>query len=272
MNMGDNLNFAILQHINDLCTNTNDEAQVEQLEIAAQCLSEAWGMEPDEPAHIEKYNPTKSTLAKLFQDAIPMELSDKLAKFIHDLSKKGFFDGVTVGSKEFDDRYNRAKAKFFQKYATSAGSALAPAPAAAEVMPETKEASNTLKLEGNQHLGAKNLPEALRCYTEAIALDPTNHIFFGNRAAVHTSMKNYGEAVADCDHALALDPSYVKAYSRIGLAYYHMGEYEQSVEKGYKKVPLTWGDQALKTHTHTQNSLRAPPPFPFPSILFESSP
>eukprot|EP01050_Picozoa_sp_SAG11_P022291 SAG11_NODE_4180_length_2025_cov_44.048806_2_plen_189_part_00 len=165
---------------------------------------------------------------------------------------------VEVGTTDFDDRYNRAKAKFFQKYAAAAPAAAAaapaPAPAAApvEVSAEAKAEANALKAEGNKAL-ADNPPEAVRCYSAAIELDPTNHVFFSNRAAAHTKLQQYGDAIADCappsrppecnlprrhcplsrdgggggggggsagEVAIELEPSYAKAYSRLGLAYY----------------------------------------------------
>jgi hypothetical protein len=35
---------------------------------------------------------------------------------------------------------------------------------------------------------------------------------------------------------VAVDPSYAKAYSRLGLAYYHLGRYEEAITEGYSKA------------------------------------
>jgi tetratricopeptide (TPR) repeat protein len=48
--------------------------------------------------------------------------------------------------------------------------------------------------------------------------------------------ENFELAVADCQESLVLDPGYVKAYSRLGLAYYHLGNYEAAVNEGYSKA------------------------------------
>eukprot|EP01043_Picozoa_sp_COSAG02_P051069 COSAG02_NODE_5329_length_4432_cov_6.439188_5_plen_263_part_00 len=64
-------------------------------------------------------------------------------------------------------------------------------------------------------------------------------MFYANRAAVYTKMagkENLELAVADCQESVVLDPSYVKAYSRLGLAYYHLGNYEAAVNEGYSKA------------------------------------
>jgi small glutamine-rich tetratricopeptide repeat-containing protein alpha len=61
--------------------------------------------------------------------------------------------------------------------------------------------------------------------------DPTVAIFYANRAAVYTKMQgaeNFELAAADCQEAIALDPGYAKAYSRLGLALYHLGRYEEA--------------------------------------------
>ena len=57
---------------------------------------------------------------------------------------------------------------------------------------------------------------AISSYTEAIALDDSNHIYFSNRAAAYSNLKDYTEAVRDCEKSVEIDSSYSKAYSRMG--------------------------------------------------------
>jgi small glutamine-rich tetratricopeptide repeat-containing protein alpha len=156
---------------------------------------------------------------------------------------QGFFEGCESGSPQFDERFQRAKKKFFDKYKPSASATPipAPAPAAAPAGPseEDKAAAQSAKGDGNTKLRAGDLDGALEAYSKAIELDPTCAIFYANRAAVYTKMtgtENLELAVADCQESVALDPSYVKAYSRLGLAYYHLGNYEESVNEGYAKA------------------------------------
>ena len=149
---------------------------------------------------------------------------------------QGFFKDCESGSQQFDERFQRAKKKFFDKYkpATSATPIPAPAPAAPPAAPseEDKVAAQSAKADGNNKLRAGDLNGALKAYSDAIDLDPTCAIFYANRAAVYTKLagtENLELAIADCQESVALDPGYVKAYSRLGLAYYHLGRYEEAV-------------------------------------------
>ena len=48
-------------------------------------------------------------------------------------------------------------------------------------------------------------------------------------------MGNPSESLADAQKALELDPSYTKAYSRLGHAYFSLEQFEESVE-AYQKA------------------------------------
>lgn len=55
------------------------------------------------------------------------------------------------------------------------------------------------------------------------------------RAAAYTQIHQYAEAVRDCLKSIDIDPNYSKAFSRLGLAYYAQGNYNDAIEKGFKK-------------------------------------
>ncbi|CCG23493.1 Ppt1 serine/threonine phosphatase [Candida orthopsilosis Co 90-125] len=85
-------------------------------------------------------------------------------------------------------------------------------------MTQGKEEAIKVKDEGNQYLKEHKFEEAIKSYTKAIELDPTNAVFYSNRAQVHIKMENYGLAIQDCDSALAVNPNFLKAYYRKGVA------------------------------------------------------
>lgn len=99
-----------------------------------------------------------------------------------------------------------------------------------EVDEETKAMANTLKAEGNKAMAVKDFDTAIAKYTDAITLDPSNVVFLSNRAAAYSSSSQHAKAVEDAKAAIALDPKFSKAYSRLGLAEYALGNAKGSME------------------------------------------
>ena len=81
-----------------------------------------------------------------------------------------------------------------------------------------KAKANSLKDEGNAAFTKGNFAEAVKCFTEAIAADGTNHILFSNRSSAHLSAKSAEKAVADAKVCVALMPTWGKGFSRLGAA------------------------------------------------------
>lgn len=81
---------------------------------------------------------------------------------------------------------------------------------------EDKAAAEKHKQEGNAHMTSKQYDEAIDAYTRAIERDPSNPIYFSNRAAAHSSKTDHLSAVADAKQAIELDPKFVRGYSRLG--------------------------------------------------------
>lgn len=102
--------------------------------------------------------------------------------------------------------------------------------ASEEVDEETKAMANTLKAEGNKAMAVKDFETAIAKYTDAITLDPSNVVFLSNRAAAYSSSSQHAKAVEDAKAAIALDPKFSKAYSRLGLAEYALGNAKGSME------------------------------------------
>lgn len=65
-------------------------------------------------------------------------------------------------------------------------------------------------------MASKDYQKAIDAYTEAIAIDPNNPIYYSNRAAAWSSMGDHAVAADDAEMAIAVDPKFVKAYSRLG--------------------------------------------------------
>lgn len=104
----------------------------------------------------------------------------------------------------------------------------------AEVDEEAKAKANALKGEGNKAMATKDFDTAIAKYSEAIALDASNVVFLSNRAAAYSSSSQHAKAIEDAKAAIALDPNFSKAYSRLGLAEYALGNAKGAME-AYKK-------------------------------------
>jgi len=59
--------------------------------------------------------------------------------------------------------------------------------------------ANALKAEANKAFSAKDYPTATRLYSEAIALDPSNHVLYSNRSASKAGAKDYQGALEDAE-------------------------------------------------------------------------
>ncbi|KAK6460716.1 Metallo-dependent phosphatase-like protein [Scheffersomyces coipomensis] len=81
-----------------------------------------------------------------------------------------------------------------------------------------KELAIQYKDEGNAFLKEHKYEEAIASYTKAIEEDPTNAIFYSNRAQAHIKLENYGSAILNCNEALLIDADLVKAYYRKGVS------------------------------------------------------
>ncbi|EGW33441.1 uncharacterized protein SPAPADRAFT_55318 [Spathaspora passalidarum NRRL Y-27907] len=109
---------------------------------------------------------------------------------------------------------------------------------------ETKAKANELKVEGNKAMAARDFQTAIDKYTKAIELDPKNEIFLSNRAAAYSSNLQHAKAVADAEKAIEINPKFSKAYSRLGLARYALGDAKGSMEAYEKGLAIEGDDKS----------------------------
>ncbi|KAL8685652.1 MAG: hypothetical protein Q9224_005735 [Gallowayella concinna] len=94
----------------------------------------------------------------------------------------------------------------------------------------------------------KDYTKAIDLYTKAINLSPTNPIYLSNRAAAYSASQKHAEAVADAELATSADPKYTKAWSRLGLARFVLGDAKGSMEAYQKGIEYegNGGSEAMK--------------------------
>lgn len=111
-----------------------------------------------------------------------------------------------------------------------------------------KKEAEALKSRGNAAMAAKDYAKAIDLYTQALTLHPLNAIFLSNRAAAHSAAKDHASARTDAEAAVAADPAYTKAWSRLGLARFALGDAAGSMEAYGKGIEYegNGGSDAMK--------------------------
>lgn len=71
--------------------------------------------------------------------------------------------------------------------------------------------------ESSEAIESGDFIKAIRLYTEALALDPQNHVLFSNRSAAFIKTKEYQKALQDARKAKEINPQWSKVR---GLLYY----------------------------------------------------
>ncbi|CAE6430597.1 unnamed protein product [Rhizoctonia solani] len=172
----------------------------EGIEVAIQCIGEAFGVDPSNNEQKEKLSIKPATLNSLFD--VYLKTKDKIGT---------------------------------QAAGPSTAPSIPSGPSAAD-----KEKAEKHKQTGNNLMASKEYTRAIDAYTEAIAIDPNNPVYYSNRAAAWSSMGDHAVAADDAEMAIAVDPKFVKAYSRLGHAHFNLGDYEaakSAFERGLEVEP-----------------------------------
>ncbi|KAI0321346.1 hypothetical protein OF83DRAFT_1099925 [Amylostereum chailletii] len=159
---------------------TIKEDDKESLEVAVQCIGEAFGVDPSDQAQVNRLTVKPATLPTIFD--VFLKTKDKLGS-------------------------------------SAQVSPAVPTFASPKVSAEDKAKAEKLKQEGNVLMTSKQYDKAIESYDKAVALDGTNPVYYSNRAAAYSSKGDHLSAIGDAEKAIEVDPSFVKGYSRLGLAH-----------------------------------------------------
>jgi small glutamine-rich tetratricopeptide repeat-containing protein alpha len=149
----------------------------QSLSSPVQCIGEAFGVDSTDQEQVARLSVKPATLQTIFD--VFLKTKDKISSTAQ---------------------------------AASSASPTTPGPPSAE----DKAAADKLKQEGNALMSSKQYDKAIDAYTEAIKRDPSNPVYYSNRAAAHSSKSDHLTAAVDAEKAIELDPKFVKGYSRLG--------------------------------------------------------
>jgi small glutamine-rich tetratricopeptide repeat-containing protein alpha len=180
----------------------------ENVEVASSCIADAFKVDPNDKAAVSDAVGTQS-LFSIYS------VYEKL---------KGKSTASTAGTSSASEaRPSTPSAKSTDAKPSSSGPA---------INPEAEK----LKSAGNAAMQQKDYKTAIAKYTEAISYSPTNPIYLSNRAAAYSASGDHVAAAADAEIAVASDPKYTKAWSRLGLAKFAMGDAKGSAEAYQKGI------------------------------------
>ncbi|KAJ5028401.1 hypothetical protein J3E72DRAFT_212998 [Bipolaris maydis] len=84
--------------------------------------------------------------------------------------------------------------------------------------------ADALKAEGNKLFAEKKFAESIEKFSQAIELDPTNHVLYSNRSGAYASLKDWKKALEDANKVTEIKPDWSKGWGRKGTALHGEGD------------------------------------------------
>jgi stress-induced-phosphoprotein 1 len=106
--------------------------------------------------------------------------------------------------------------------------------------------ADELKAKGNAALQSEKYDEAVKYYTEAIQVDPSNHILYSNRSAAYAKTGKYNESLQDAEKTISLKNDWPKGYSRKGAALELLERFDEAVKTYEEGLKYDSNNEQLK--------------------------
>jgi DnaJ family protein C protein 8 len=114
-----------------------------------------------------------------------------------------------------------------------------------EGLDEYKVVANSLKDQGNEAFQAGDVKLAISYFSQAIDLDPDNHVFYSNRSAAYMKDDSKSKALKDAEKCVELAPDWAKGYGRLGAAQQGLRRFDAGEDSFKKGIELDPNSKAL---------------------------
>lgn len=102
----------------------------------------------------------------------------------------------------------------------------------------SNKAADQQKEKGNEEFKKGNYEKAIEYYTYATEMDPTNHVFYTNRAMCYAAMKKWDKSLRDAETSLKYKKDWEKGHYRRGMALQNLGRLQEAVAAFQECVKL----------------------------------
>jgi tetratricopeptide (TPR) repeat protein len=174
------------------------------------------------------------------ESSVSSDVDKKFEEYKKILQSKNYFSGTTEGTPEYEERVNKAKEKFYEKYKTQET-------VTNESPDELKAKAEGLKNQGNDKFRNKDYLGAIQSYSEAIKTF-NNAIYYCNRGIAYSKIDKHNEAIEDYNKCIELDPKYIKAYDRLGCTYLHLNRAHEAIDTFNKGLVIDSTNAELQQH------------------------
>ena len=95
------------------------------------------------------------------------------------------------------------------------------------------------KKRGNDAFAKGKLEAAIEAYSEAICFEPSEPVYYTNRAMCHRRKEDWDAVISDCNTAVSLDGTSIKGHYLLGVALdAHTAAYEEAASHLFRALEL----------------------------------
>eukprot|EP01038_Epipyxis_sp_PR26KG_P005820 gene5820-8026_t len=108
-----------------------------------------------------------------------------------------------------------------------------------------KDHAEQLKDEGNAAFQSGDVALAANYFTQAIEMDPDNHVYYSNRSAAYLKLDFKSKALKDAEKCVELAPDWAKGYNRLGVAQQSLTRFIEAIDTFKKGIQLEPNNKSM---------------------------